>query len=663
MKKFYFDFETRSKLDLKKVGRKNYFEHPSTETTLLTYAIDDGPIKHWFHDQPLPRDLIDILNDETPYYKVAHNISFDIECVKLFVEYQFVLLDLSDHWWDKSTWIDTMSLTDEKRFGSSLDAVSRYLGIDTKDKIGKAAMVKQSKPNKEGNFPILNEEEEKAFIRYGEHDVRVCREILKALPDPLGPFEKGLWDVTYAQNQRGIPIDKPLVELMEEIVIEQGTKLTKRFHEIFQGKYNTIGSPKLKEFFQRYYPYCDNLQAETVEKMWLDDRKVPALVREVLAIKKASSSSSVAKVKKILDVECDGVVYDNLHYHRDHNKRWASHGIQVQNFPRSVYEEGDLDFKDPDFTKNAIIEHEINGLDIQWVKNNLRRVFKAPGFKKIYCADLSKIEPTVMFWLLGIGEVPVNWYEKQAGVIYGKSPQEIDKDGEERQLGKTACLSCGYGAGAVKFHGICRKAGINISESMAMTAVKSYRQLHPKVTKAWRDLETCFKQAFTLGDANWEGKVFFRREDNIDEQSYDIVMTLPGGSELYYRRVKINGDITYLNPNKARTNLWGGTLLEHVVSALARDLLGHGLIRLEKAGYETICSIHDEIWVLEETIKHRPMPESGDLSIEEKINPPMYTYGKDGIIKEIAELMTKTPAWAKDLKLAVDVKAEQRYSK
>ena len=642
MRYFYFDFETRSKLDLKKVGRKNYFEHPSTETTLLTYAIDDGPIKHWFHDQPVPRDLIEILNDETPYYKVAHNISFDIECVKLFAEYQFVLLELADHWWDKSTWIDTMSLTDLHRFGSSLDAVSRYLGIDCKDKIGKAAMVKQSRPNKEGEFPIyLNEEEIKAFIEYGKHDVRVCREILKALPDPLGPFEKGLWDITYNMNVRGIPLDLELVELMRDIVVEQGTKLTKRFHEIFQGRYNTIGSPKLKEFFKRYYPYIENLQAETIEKMWFDDREVPALVREVLAIKRASSSSSVAKVKKMLNMEHEGVIYDNLHYHKNMNTRWAGRGVQIQNFPRSVYKKGDLDFRDPEFTKNSIIEHEMSGLDIPWVKNNLRRVFKAPEGYKIYCADWSKIEPVVMFWLLNIGEVPKNWYERQAASIYGEKVEDIGKDSEERMLGKITCLSSGYGAGAVKFRTICNKMGLSISEDMAVNAIRSYRQLHPQVGAWWGGLETAFKVAFSIGRADCEGKVFFTRVKNVDGKTTDIVMKLPSGNRLYYRRVKIDGnDITYLNANLGRTKVWGGIFLEHCVSALARDILGIGLIRLEEAGYKTIASVHDEILLIAEADK------------EEQVKVDM------------ENLMTIVPEWAKGLKgLAVDIVAEQRYAK
>lgn len=675
MKYFYFDFETRSKLDLMKVGRKNYFDHESTMVTLLTYAVDDGPIKHWYWDNPMPRDLGDILCDARPYYKVAHNIAFDIECMKMFKSHHWMSLknfELAEHWKDKDTWIDTMALTDHARFGSSLDSVSTYLNIDKKNKVGKAAMTKQSKPAKDGTFPVvLDEEEEKVFIEYGKHDVIVCREILKHLSPHLPPFEKRLWNITYDQNKCGIPIDKDLVKLMKDIVVEQGTKLTKRFHEIFQGKYNTIGSPKLKEFFKRYYPYCDNLKAETVEQMWNDTRKVPQLVREVLYIKKQSSSSSVAKVKKILDVEYGEYIYDNLHYHKDHNKRWAGHGVQIQNFPRSVYKEGDLDYKDDEFLDNAKVSHLMGDLDIPWVKNNLRRVFKAHDGKKLFCADLGKIEPTVIFWLCGMGQVPSDWYEQQAANIYGKKPEDIGKDSEERQLGKTACLSCGYGAGAEKFQGICRKEGINISGNMAITAVQSYRQLHPQVTQWWRGLGNAFKQAEAFGVSNYQKKIYFSRQLNTDGKSFDIVIALPSGSQLFYRRVKVDGDeITYLNPNKGRVHLWGGTIFEHVVSALARDILGYGLINLVEAGYHTLGTIHDEIWILSDPQipKDLPLGEHTGKTIWEKaglkVNPPLILWNEDDIKKDILKIMTKVPEWAKGLKnLTAELVVHERYAK
>ena len=51
------DLETRSTLDLTKVGAYRYFEHPTTEILLASYAIDDGPVCRWRPGQPAPEEI------------------------------------------------------------------------------------------------------------------------------------------------------------------------------------------------------------------------------------------------------------------------------------------------------------------------------------------------------------------------------------------------------------------------------------------------------------------------------------------------------------------------------------------------------------------------------------------------------------------------------
>src|SRR5262245_21993271 len=48
------DFETRSRLNLKKVGAHKYAADPSTEILCVAYAVDDGPVQLWLPGNPSP---------------------------------------------------------------------------------------------------------------------------------------------------------------------------------------------------------------------------------------------------------------------------------------------------------------------------------------------------------------------------------------------------------------------------------------------------------------------------------------------------------------------------------------------------------------------------------------------------------------------------------
>ncbi|HET8686833.1 MAG TPA: hypothetical protein VFM18_09230, partial [Methanosarcina sp.] len=346
-----------------------------------------------------------------------------------------------------------MALTSHFRVGAGLDAAAEMLRLPySKDKEGRRIMLKQCKPNAKGEYAELTEEEWKKFEHYGIVDTKLLRDIYYMLP-PLPAAERWAWEWTFKRNLKGIKLDMDLVKELNDIVDSSMPRYVKEF-EHCTGYKATINSPvKCKEFFQQYYPEIEDMQADTLRDLLLDKRYVPPHVRRALEIKDLAGSTSIAKIKTALKQNYNGRIYGNLAYAHTQTKRWAGRGIQVQNFPR-------VDDKRPDkisfdLDSQSIVE-SIRGIrselqdPIGFSKNLLRRIFLPDQGKYFYCGDWSKIEPTVLFWLTGQGTIPGNWYEDMAATIYSVDISTIGKESEERQLGKSAALGCGYGMGHQK---------------------------------------------------------------------------------------------------------------------------------------------------------------------------------------------------------------------
>jgi DNA polymerase len=82
---------------------------------------------------------------------------------------------------------------------------------------------------------------------------------------------------------------------------------------------------------------------------------------------------------------------------------------------------------------------------------------------------------------------------------------------------------------------------------------------------------------------------------------------------------------------------YGGMWTENVVQAAARDLLASAMLRLEKAGYPPVMTIHDEV-VADVPNRH-------------------------GNLKEFLNIMEDNPQWAKDLPVVAEGWEGQRYRK
>lgn len=659
---FIFDTETRSRLDLKEVGQTRYMTDPSTEATRLTWCFGrTGVLKIWRLGEPIPADLQDVMSHPEKYRFVAWNIQFDyMVWICCFAKgYPRPPLENLE---------DAMALSTEYRTGASLESAAKFMNLPMgKDQEGRRIMLKQCKPDRTGNFPTLTEEENKHFDRYALLDTQILRDVYYRLPNLPGG-ERWAWEWTMRRNLRGVRLDVELINELDSIVKEYLPKLTAEFDYLVGYKCKMNSPVACKAFFKEYFPWIEDLRADTVRDMFAseDFQKAPPHIRRALEIKDLAGSTSIAKIECAVNQMYQGRIYGLFAYGYTQTKRWAGRSLQPQNFPRpddSLADKIDFDLNVEDLV-GVVKRRRSDGLKdpIGFVKNLLRRMFLPETGQHFYCGDFSKVEPSVLFWLTGLGPIPKKWYEEMASEIYGIPVPQISKDGVERQVGKAAALSCGYGTGWKGFQtSIYKSTGIRLSDHEAKNVIQAYRRKYAVVAQLWTDLEFAFRKAIQgQGTKLCDGKIFVLP---MEHPWRGVKIRLPSGNHLYYHGAmetteefeeeivtyefgeaqktkikKVRSVLKYLSDQgQGRVSydyVYGGLLCENVVSSTARDILVPAMWRLEQQGFDVLGVVHDEVWATA-------------------------TPGRD---KEFTELMCKNPSWC-SMDISSDLKVGVRYLK
>ena len=165
-----------------------------------------------------------------------------------------------------------------------------------------------------------------------------------------------------------------------------------------------------------------------------------------------------------------------------------------------------------------------------------------------------------------------------------------------------------------------------------------WRRENPAIVQLWADYETAAIIATQDEEATEVGPVVFDRQGNW------LRIRLPSGRFLCYPSPRVEaGKLSFLGHNTytkswGRQGTWGGTLVENVTQAFARDVLTVGLLRAEAEGLNPILHVHDEI-VCE-------VPEALDIAPA-----------------ELVECMTAEIEWAPGLPLAAKGFECTRYRK
>jgi DNA polymerase len=181
-----------------------------------------------------------------------------------------------------------------------------------------------------------------------------------------------------------------------------------------------------------------------------------------------------------------------------------------------------------------------------------------------------------------------------ATAIYGKKISEITKD--ERFVGKTTILGCGYGMGAAKFQAQLKNFNVTIELDEAKRIIDTYRTTYPKITELWKSAASALKailqnQQTMLGRGGIlkiEGNsgILLPNSLYLRYPNLRIVENEEGKSELVYDTKKGKALIP--------TRIYGGKVIENVCQALARIVIGEQMLMVAKK-YRVVMTVHDAI--------------------------------------------------------------------
>lgn len=502
----HLDFETRSRLDIKRTGSSRYSEHWSTQVVCINYAFDDGSVRTWhrgFEGLPhedFPQELCDRV--AAGEHVEAHHAAFELAVWNNCLVREFPAFPRLDG--------DQMRCSAAKAalfsLPRDLDGACERLGLtERKDPRGARLIQQLSRPRKDGEF---NEDPEllRQFIyEYGPQDVASERALSKALPDQP-PRERELWLMDQRMNRRGIRCDVEAVKTAVRLGEEEVSEIGQRLWELTGGAVLKPSSrPSILRWANENGVPIRNTQADYLNELIDLEAETPVYnrpdVMEVLRLCVDGNRTSTSKYDAMLDQVCsDGRLRDLMLFRgADRTGRWAGRLTQPHNFVRGFGLKKGFDTMGPAWedivSGDADRIRMMHGSVTECLAKAARGALVASPGRDLLVADFSAIEARVLLWLaedeegLEVFRRGEDIYLYMAADIYKRSDLTKD-DFEERQMGKKAVLGLGYQMGGEKFDDECAAEGIYKPRKFFNEVVRVYREERfPKVASLWGETE------------------------------------------------------------------------------------------------------------------------------------------------------------------------------
>jgi DNA polymerase len=224
--------------------------------------------------------------------------------------------------------------------------------------------------------------------------------------------------------------------------------------------------------------------------------------------------------------------------------------------------------------------------------SSLKKSIVAPQGFVMIDADSAQIEARMLAWLSGQNDLVEQFtvgedvYRLMASAIYNKDVSDITKD--ERFIGKTVVLGCGYGMGAEKFKNMLSLQKVSMDKSEAERIISIYREKNFKIKQLWGQGQNALR--------------FILQKRNAPIGQHDVVrvmdggLLLPSGITMRYTNLRNDKDDGFMYD--ARKNevvrIYGGKVIENIVQALARIVIGHQMLKIAER-YRVVLTVHDAV--------------------------------------------------------------------
>lgn len=599
------DFETyySASYSLSKMTTEEYIRDDLFEVIGVSLQANDG-LPVWFHGDDDLKGIFATYNLENSVV-VAHNARFDLAILSWIYGIKPKKI------------VDTLSMARAlhgTEVGGSLKALAEYYTLGVK-----GTEVLDAKGKHLSDFTA---EELSAYGRYCSNDVSLTYRLFKSLVAEGFPTQElELIDLTirmFTEPVLQVNKDileghlKDIVDTKKEWLHKAGVEDRKQLmsNKQFAGMLIALGvEPPTKISLttgKETYAFAKTDEAFKA----LADHPNPLVQILVAARLGVKSTIEETRTERFMAIADRGPLPIPLKYYAAHTGRWGGDDkINMQNLPRDS------------MLKYAVIPPN-NCVFIDY--------------------DSSQIEARTLAWLAEETELVEAFtrgedvYKLMASAIYNKSVEEITKD--ERFVGKTTILGCGYGMGADRFQTQLKTFGVSLPIAECTRIIDVYRTTYGCIPKLWRKASTALDKAM-------EGVTYSFGVNGLLTMDGSDGIILPNTLRVKYLNLRKLTDPdtketetvydTVRGKNIITTRVYGGKVIENVCQALARIIIGHQL-RLVAEQYRVVMTVHDAIGCV--------VPEAAAEEASEYI----------------AQCMRTVPSWAKGLPL--DCEGSYGYS-